>query len=143
MQKEYSLENATVLYLEIGLSKKTVEEILSKLETLEKDLFFLSNKCGINEVSIMLETNTTYLSKIINTTKRCNFITYINQMRIEYTLYKIKTDPIFSLFKISAISAEVGFNNVESFTKAFHKKTGFYPSEFIKEQGCFKTNISK
>ena len=32
-----------------------------------------------------------------------------------------------------AIAQEVGFNNSESFSKAFYKKTGIYPSYFIKQ----------
>ena len=34
---------------------------------------------------------------------------------------------------VQAIAKESGFNNTESFSKAFYKKTGIKPSYFIRE----------
>ena len=40
---------------------------------------------------------------------------------------------MYKKYTIKAISSEVGFNNVQSFAKAFHNSKGINPSYFIKE----------
>ena len=44
----------------------------------------------------------------------------------------MKVDKKFSQYSIRSISEEVGFNNVQSFTAAFNKKTGYNPSNYLK-----------
>ena len=44
----------------------------------------------------------------------------------------MQEDKLFRSYTIKAISDEVGFNTTQSFTKAFYKRTGIYPSFFIK-----------
>jgi AraC-like DNA-binding protein len=34
---------------------------------------------------------------------------------------------------MSAIAEEIGFNNAQTFSSAFYKKTGIYPSYFINQ----------
>lgn len=79
-----------------------------------------------------LETNSTYLSKTINQYKNKNFSQYINDLRIEDTITRLREDKKFRNYSIKAIAEEVGFSNSESFSKAFFKKTGYQPSYFIK-----------
>ena len=62
-----------------------------------------------------------------------NFSSYISNLRIEYCLKKLKSDFKFRKYSITAIAFEIGFNNVESFSKAFYKTTNMHPSTFIKE----------
>ena len=47
-----------------------------------------------------LDSNTKYLSEIINTHYNVNFNTYINKLRINYIIEKLKTDPNFINYKI-------------------------------------------
>jgi len=37
------------------------------------------------------------------------------------------------MYTIKALASESGFNTTEAFSKSFYKKTGIYPSYFIKE----------
>ena len=87
----------------------------------------------MHNLSKSLSTNSNYLSKIINFYKGKNFSSYISDLRIDYCVEKLKTDEIFIKYSIKAIAFDIGFNNTESFSKAFYKKTGIYPSFFIKE----------
>ena len=79
-----------------------------------------------------LNTNSTYLSKIINVYKEKNFSNYLHDLRIGYAIERLRDDEKFRLYSIKGISEEMGFKTSESFAKAFHKKTGIYPSAFIK-----------
>ncbi len=77
-------------------------------------------------------TNYTYLSKVINLQKGKHFSNYINDLRIVYAYQELKKDPKLRNYTIKAIAKECGFKSAESFSKAFLKKTGIYPSHFIK-----------
>jgi len=118
-----------------GISKKIVKSVLLALKEFEINNAFLDNQLTLNSLSKDFNTNSNYLSKIINSYKEQNFSTYISNLRIDYCVEKLKTDTTFRKYTINAIAFEIGFNNVESFSKAFYKKTGIYPSYFIKEIG--------
>ena len=129
--KNVDNENKQVVKSLGSLQKSIIDTILLKLEVFEKELLFLNRDCTVIRVAKDFETNSTYLSKVINNCKGKNFTTYINELRIDYAINKIKCDAKFRRYTISAIADEVGFNNAESFSKAFYKKTGIYPSYFI------------
>lgn len=115
------------------ISQDIIESVLNSLKEFETNHDYLENKLTLNKLSKKLNTNSNYLSKIINTHKQMNFSSYISNLRIEYCLKKMKNDSKFRKYTITAISFEIGFNNVESFSKAFYKKTNSYPSTYIKE----------
>ena len=70
---------------------------------------------------------------MINYTKQTNFSNYFNNLRIDYSINKMKSDRQFRLFTIQAIAESSGFNKAQTFSPAFYKKTGLYPSYFIKQ----------
>ncbi len=115
------------------LSKKLVKELVSKIELFEIEKEFLDNSISLSKMSKMLNTNSNYLSKIINHLKNQNFSSYINELRVQYAIQKLKEDTQFRKYDIKSIAHEVGFNSAESFSKAFYKQTGIYPSYFIKQ----------
>lgn len=84
------------------------------------------------------KTNSTYLSKIINEIKQSNFTQYINTLRIEYIIKKLETEKKLLLYTTHALSEISGYNNVQTFTRAFTNHTKMKPSHFIKE---LKSNV--
>ena len=62
-----------------------------------------------------------------------DFSAYISELRIDLCVDKLKNDQTFRKYTMNAIAHEIGFNNAESFSKAFHRRTGIYPSYFIRE----------
>ncbi len=118
---------------ELEIPQKLFEELTQKLTTFEQKKKFLNNAISLMSLSKELDTNSSYLSKVINKTSNKNFANYINDLRIEYAIEKLNTDSKYRLYSISAIAHEVGFNNLKSFSRAFLKKTGKHPSVFIKE----------
>ncbi|MEM6718733.1 MAG: helix-turn-helix domain-containing protein [Bacteroidota bacterium] len=117
---------------EIGIDAKTAE-ILKNLEEFETKELFLSQESTLVEVAKKIQTNTTYLSKVINTYKEKSFTAYITDLRVDYAIERLSVDRKFRSFTIGAIAQEIGFKRSESFSKAFKVKTGLYPSYFIKE----------
>ena len=125
-------KNKIVEIRDIGISEHVINDILTKLENFEASDKFISKFYTLNSLSKELNTNSSYLSKVINVTRETNFTQYLNDLKIDFTLKKLSSDKRFRSYTIKAISEESGFNNAQSFSAAFHKKTGIYPSYFIK-----------
>ncbi|NVK53383.1 MAG: AraC family transcriptional regulator, partial [Flavobacteriaceae bacterium] len=115
------------------IPKETIETIKEQLLEFETKHQFISTQVSLSTLARLFNTNTKYLSQIINQEKGQSFNNYINQLRINYTIEKLKTDRQFRKYSVKAIAHEVGFNTTESFSKAFFKFTGIKPSYFIKE----------
>ncbi|MDY8138847.1 helix-turn-helix domain-containing protein [Aquimarina sp. 2201CG5-10] len=116
----------------IELAPELKKEILKKIEEFENNHEYLKNDLTLTKVSKKMKTNSTYLSKTINKEKQKNFANYINDLRIEYCVHQIENDKKFRRYSIKSMAKEVGFNNIQSFAKAFLKQKGCNPAEYVK-----------
>jgi AraC-like DNA-binding protein len=117
----------------IGIGEELIRQILERLKIFEKEKGYLESNLTIQSLSITFETNTKYLSKIVNTYRNKTFIQYINDLRVENALNSLKENVKLRKYTIQALALEFGFNNAESFSAAFYKKTGIKPAYFIKQ----------
>lgn len=117
----------------IGIADELVKEIIKKLDYFEKEKKFLKSDITIQSLSSLFQTNSKYLSKIVNTYRSKTFIQYVNDLRIEYAIENLKNDSKLRKYTIQAVAVEFGFNSAESFSAAFYKKTGIKPTYFIKQ----------
>ncbi|MBC8756541.1 helix-turn-helix transcriptional regulator [Kordia sp. YSTF-M3] len=115
------------------LPEDLVNDILAKLKKFEATDKFAKKKYTLPQLAKELNTNGTYLSKVINETKQVNFANYLNQLRIEYAVARITNDSRFREYTIKAIAEECGFKTQQSFSAAFYKKTGIKPSFFVRQ----------
>ncbi len=115
------------------ISEETINEILGYLLKFEQRKGYLSQKVSLSDTAKSFGTNSTYLSKVVNIEKRKNFSKYINDLRISHAFEELKTNKTFRKYTIKAIAQECGFKSAESFSKAFYKKYGIYPSFYIKK----------
>ncbi|MGH1386508.1 helix-turn-helix domain-containing protein [Kordia sp.] len=114
------------------LSDEKASKILNNLEVLETKLFFLDKKYNLSTLAKKCNTNSSYLSQVINKYKEKTFSEYMTDMRITYVLNALKNDKKLRSYTIQSIAEEIGFKKSESFAKAFKKRTGFNPSYYIK-----------
>ncbi|WP_422091944.1 helix-turn-helix domain-containing protein [Tenacibaculum ovolyticum] len=124
-----------------NIPNNIVTSILKELDIFEKEEGFLNSDNSLQALANKVNTNTNYLSKVINHHKNTTFSNYINNLRINYTVERLKTDSLLRKYTIKAIANEVGFKNAESFSKAFYKFTEIKPSYFIKELEKTEINI--
>lgn len=129
--KEKIPENSPAKSLE--LPKETINTILEYLNIFEQQKEYLKQNILSTDVANKIGTNPKYLSMVINTYKEKNFRQYINDLRVNYALKRLRSDKTFRKYTVKAIALEIGFNNPEAFSKAFYKNTGIYPSFFIKK----------
>lgn len=117
----------------IDISDETSIEILESLMQFEQNLGFLDKNITLSKLSNKLNTNTSYLSKVINSKKNQSFTTYIKTLRINYAFETLKSNRELEKYTIKAIAGEFGFKSAESFSKAFLDVYEIYPSYFIKQ----------
>ena len=115
-----------------NIEKDLEENILLQLAELENSTDFLSSNFDLKFLAKKLETNTSYLSYIINNTKNKSFKQYITKLRIDYLINKLKTEEQFQNYTIQYLAEEIGYTNASAFTRAFKKELGTTPSEYIK-----------
>lgn len=119
-------------YTKINDSK--LEKILTRIEDLINDEFFLNSEMTLNSLAKLIDTNTTYLSKIINDHYNKTFSNFINELRIAYALKKLETEQNYHKLTIDHIAEKVGFASSSTFYSAFKKFTGLTPSYYIKKR---------
>jgi len=117
--------------------KESENHILSGLKRFEVSKKFTNKEMSLGMLAAQLNTNTKYLSEIINRHKQKNFNSYINELRINYITEKIKNDPTYLNYKVSYLAEEAGFSSHSTFTTVFKAIVGVSPIifvEFVKNQ---------
>ena len=116
-----------------NISEALIQDILKRLEVFEKQKKYLQPGVSLQRLSKDLQTNPNYLSRVINFNRDKNFSQYLNDLRIGYALEALQENPTFLRYSIKAIALECGYTNATSFSRAFYKQTGLYPSFYIKQ----------
>src|SRR5690606_13880842 len=122
-------DQTTALYI----SKHIVDEVLEKLSEFENSKCYLSKDIKLESLAKYYNTDSSYLSSIINHIKQHNFSTYLNYLRTNNALNSIKKQKTYLNYSIQGLAEEFGFTTAESFSKAFSEKTGIRPSFFLDE----------
>ncbi|AFL80250.1 DNA-binding domain-containing protein, AraC-type [Aequorivita sublithincola DSM 14238] len=115
----------------IVLPQKTEDELLEKLNEFEASKDYLDNKISFSVLVGQLNTNAKYLSHILKTSKNRDYNTYINELRIQYIVEKLKTDSDYLNYKISYLAEESGFSSHSKFSSNFKRFVNLSPSEYI------------
>lgn len=113
------------------MSEAAENNILKSLEEFENSQSYLKKDISMNSVAAELGVNHRYLSYVINKHKSKDFAGYINELRINYIVERLKNDPSYLKYKISFLADESGFSSHSRFTVTFKKVTGFSPLTFI------------
>lgn len=117
----------------IDLQQNTVDEnneLLIKLEAcMEEEKPYLDSNITLDDICHKLQTNRTYLSKLINEHFHKNFNEYINDFRTK-TARQILADTSKNHISIEGVGQMSGFNSRSTFFTCFKKQTGLSPSYF-------------
>ncbi len=116
-----------------ALSKEVITKIEKGLNSFVLKNEYLDKNVSIGSLAKKMDSNSKYVSQYINYYEKKKFTDYINELRIEHAIERIKSDSKFRKYTIKAISEAVGFSNPVSFSRAFLKKTGIKPSYFVKK----------
>jgi len=115
-----------------NIDEKLEKRILKELSELEKSTLFLDANFSIIDLAKKMETNTSYLSFIINKNKNTTFKHYLLELRINYLTHKLATEKKYRKYTIQSLGEEIGYTNASAFTRAFKKQMRCTPSIYIK-----------
>ena len=121
------------LQSDLNISENLIQDILKRLDLFEKQKKYLQTNVSLQSLSKDLQTNPNYLSRVINFNKDKNFSQYLNDLRISYALEALQENTTLLKYSIKAIALECGYTNATSFSRAFYKQTGLYPSFYIRQ----------
>jgi AraC-like DNA-binding protein len=133
IEEKIEIKEVKMQPVSMEIDSEIVQNILKQLELFEQEETFLRNQISLKDVAKIVDTNSKYLSKIINAHKYKNFASYINDLRIDYFVNQIQKDSKYQKYTIRAIAEDIGFSNPEGFSRAFQRKTGLKPSYFIRK----------
>lgn len=108
------------------------ETLYEQIEALMKEHHLYRRKdVSVTLVAEMVGSNSTYISKVINTFAAVSFPNYINNYRISEAIdiiSDINTDS-----QLKDIASDVGYTSFSTFYRAFIKETGCSPSKYREE----------
>jgi len=89
------------------------------------------NKITLEEVASYVHLSPSYFSKVFKDEMKCNFNTYVNQVRIDMSK-KLLLNESINLVDISNI---VGYEDQSYFSKVFKKMVGVSPGKYRESRG--------
>ncbi|MGB5989994.1 MAG: helix-turn-helix domain-containing protein [Marinifilaceae bacterium] len=126
--KELALEEIKVLDEKLEINDDLLRAIVDLIECQK---IYLESDIKLASLAERLNSNTSYVSEVINKHYKKNFSTLINEYRIKEVLIKIENEDI-KKYTIESLGNEVGFKSKTTFYSAFKLYTGLTPSYYIK-----------
>jgi AraC-like DNA-binding protein len=130
-EKKRSSENLTTTKKDYSINLELEEMILMELENFEISEIYLDSTFNINKLAKQLNTNTSYLSSIINEKKGKTYKQYITKLRMNYLLNLINKESKYRKYTVEALGNKIGYTNASSFSRSFKNFTGLSPSEYL------------
>lgn len=128
--KEEETESSNNVDKKPNTFNKNNEELKNKLlNIMISTKPHLTSDLTVYELAKILNSNSKYLSVIINKDFNQNFATFINSYRIEEAKALLK-DEVNNQYTIEAIGKMSGFNSKSAFNKAFKQSQNITPSQF-------------
>ncbi len=108
-----------------------IDEWRSKLAALAAEqCLYQDPELSLSQLAKALNTNPSFLSRIINQGFGMNFNDYINQQRVAEVVARLEKGDQ-AQFTIMSMAYDAGFNSKATFNRAFRKFTGKNPSDYV------------
>jgi len=128
--------------IEIGVNGKNIRytngnhsELSQKIKTyLKEEKPYLHPDLSVKDLAAELETNSHYISEVINRDFGNNFTGLINAYRVQEAC-RLLAEKNNHHLTIESIAREAGFNSKSAFNNAFKSVTGLTPSYYKKSAG--------
>lgn len=110
-------------------------ELHKKLkDVMKRDKLYLDNDLTLAKLSEAVGITPHQLSKLINTAENKNFFRFINKYRVDEAMRLLSNKEYNNKYTILQVAFDSGFNNKNSFNKAFKEIAGLTPYEFRSRQ---------
>ena len=126
--KRDALEKKTPKYLK-WISPETSDDLKRRIwDILVTEKAYKDKSFSAKMLAERLNTNTRYVSLVLNTRFQKNYTSFVNGLRVE-------EDRKYAQYSIQDISDMVGFSCRQSFYNAFVKTRGISPQEYREKYG--------
>ena len=117
----------------VNIDEEQRNKLLNSITTVMNDVEVISRSdFSLQMLADMVESNTKYVSWIINDTYKKNFKTLLNEHRIREACRRLADTEHYGNMTIQAIYEELGYNSAASFIQSFKKVNGITPSMYQK-----------
>lgn len=131
--KEMEEEKATRIHSTDKLTDGQKEKILlAIIDVMENTQEFYDCNFSMERLAERIESNSRYVSVVINETYNKNFRTFVNEYRIKEAQLRLMNTNHYGNYTIKAIAESVGFKSSTNFISAFKDATGITPSIYQK-----------
>lgn len=107
--------------------------LLPKLQKFEREKKYLERDWKQAELAVYLKSNVLYVKMMIKEYRTKNYSQYIHDLKIDYLVEMMKTEPKFRHYTNKALAKELGFSSTEKMVKAFKSKMGKSILDYINE----------
>lgn len=131
MEESAATEEAREERNAVVLDEVQKNRLLNKINTVMSDIAVISRSdFSLNVLSQMVESNTKYVSWVINDVYGKNFRLFLSEYRIREACRRLSDYDHYGNMTLQAIYEELGYNSAASFIQAFKKVNGMTPSTY-------------
>ncbi|PZU85872.1 MAG: AraC family transcriptional regulator [Chryseobacterium sp.] len=118
------------------------KDLLQKLKRFEEKKQFTQKGLTIQKLAVQFETNSNYLSHVINEEKGMNFNKYLGDLRIRHITYLLFEKNMYLNYTIDSLAKECGIASRQNFSDLFFEINGIRPTDFIRKRKKELENVS-
>ena len=123
------LQDGDALVLKTDYLLRILDAINQVMESTD---VYCKEDFSLEKLAVLVNSNSKYVSQVINETYHRNFNIYINEYRIQEARIRLADVEKYGNYTIKAIAESVGYKSTTTFTNAFKSITGITPSIFQK-----------
>ena len=114
------------------LTQDAQEKLWNKILALMEDTSVICDtEFSIEKLAEMLQSNSTYISQVINLTSKKNFRSFLNYYRV-MEAQRLFSEPDMAKYTVESIGLKVGFKSRSRFFEVFQEITGVSPHFYLK-----------
>ncbi|MDE7412580.1 MAG: helix-turn-helix transcriptional regulator [Muribaculaceae bacterium] len=118
-------------YTGSNISDKTRSRVYERIKEIFKDeSIFCKPGFTLNDLALLCESNSRYVSQILNEEMSTNFTQLLNSERVNVARKRLMDTDHYGHLTIEAIIMGLGCKSRSTFSKTFKRITGLTPSEF-------------
>lgn len=115
------------------INKEQRKELLSRIRhVMESPEFYCDPDCSIDRLAAAIDSNSRYVSEVINEEYGMNFRAFLNKYRIKEAMRRFEDSANYGNLTIRAVAESVGYKSQATFIAVFTKETGLKPSLYQK-----------
>lgn len=116
-----------------SINDEKLEEMKQKIDKVMRNPeIFCSADFTVEQLASLTGLRYKTVAAVVHSCYNCNFSTLLNRLRVEEASRRIDDNGEYWNYTVEAIAQSVGYKSRNSFSAAFKRETGLYPSEYLR-----------